>query len=191
MFSELSHHAYAVVGNREEVLPKLLDALGGCGIALRGNPDLRIEHFLLFGIDEARTLVQMAQRQGISGGKKIFLIVMEKMTNESQNALLKLFEEPTPDTHLFLIVPTMEMLLPTLRSRLHLVTPIRGRHKEKREHATEFLRVTPAARLKIVQIFLKDLDNEKECARERILAFLDELEGAAGGGGGPGAPPER
>jgi DNA polymerase III delta prime subunit len=41
--------------------------------------------------------------------------------HEAQNALLKLLEEPNTHSLFYLIIPREDILLPTLRSRLHLV----------------------------------------------------------------------
>lgn len=43
-----------------------------------------------------------------------------KMTQQAQNALLKLLEEPRERLHIILITPTPEKLLPTVRSRCQL-----------------------------------------------------------------------
>ena len=43
-----------------------------------------------------------------------------KMTIQSQNALLKLLEEPRDRLHIILVTPTPEKLLPTVRSRCQL-----------------------------------------------------------------------
>ena len=178
MFSELSHHAYGVAGNRETIVEELLAALAHCGFVAQGNPDFRVERYSLFGIDEARSLVEAGNRQGVTEGKKIFVVVVEKILHEAQNALLKLFEEPTPDTHFFLVVPTVQMLLPTLRSRLWLLAPPRVHDAEEDARAAAFLKAAPQARLKTVQTLLKNLDDE-EGGRARILAFLDALEETA------------
>lgn len=179
MFSELSHHAYGVAGSREAVLPELLVILARCGEVAQGNPDFRVERHTLFGIDEARSLVEAGIRESVRDGRKIFVIVVEKISDEAQNALLKLFEEPTPRTHFFLVVPTLEMLLPTLRSRLLLLASPRAGGGEERARAAAFLSALPPARQKTVQTLLKDLEDEVAGARARILAFLDALEESA------------
>lgn len=178
MFSGLSHHAYAVSGNREAVVKELLTALASCGEEAHGNPDFRIERHPLFGIDEARALVEAGSRESVRGGRKIFVIAVEKISDEAQNALLKLFEEPTSATHFFLIVPKFEMLLATLRSRLLLISSPRASLEEEKKRAAAFLRAAPAARLKTVATLLKDLGDE-ENGRDRALVFLDALEEAA------------
>src|SRR3989338_6396973 len=53
-----------------------------------------------------------------SGHKKAVIIESaEKMNEASQNAFLKVLEEPTPNTYLSLLVGHKHLLLPTIFSR--------------------------------------------------------------------------
>lgn len=70
-----------------------------------------------FGIDDARWLTGTSASRGWESGRR-FVIFTESMTEEAQNALLKLFEEPPLDTVFYLVIPNSSILLPTLRSRL-------------------------------------------------------------------------
>jgi DNA polymerase III gamma/tau subunit len=79
---------------------------------------MRVESYETFGVDEGRELKEAQLSKSFGGGKKIFVISFETITVEAQNSLLKVFEEPTPDTHFFLISRTGSRLLPTLRSRI-------------------------------------------------------------------------
>jgi DNA polymerase III delta prime subunit len=51
----------------------------------------------------------------------VFIISCVSILHEAQNALLKLFEEPNAHTLFYFIIPRMDMLLPTLRSRLNVL----------------------------------------------------------------------
>lgn len=174
MFDSLTHHAYAVAGEGGEVIPQLLSALKKAAhFEPRGNPDFRSESFDMFGIDEARALKEAAERKGVSGGKKVFIISARGITKEAQNALLKIFEEPPEGTHFFLVVPAFETLLPTLRSRL-FVLQAKERSREESSRAALFLHATIPARLKTVQAFLKGA--EEDDGKRDLISFLDELE---------------
>lgn len=97
--------------------------------------------------------------------KKVFLIAPEKITIEAQNALLKTFEEPIADTHFFLVVRDEHVVIPTLRSRLHLVR-LEAEAGELKE-AQKFLKLSVKDRLAFVKRFV-----DKEL---NLSAFLDEL----------------
>ena len=77
-----------------------------------------------------------------------------------------MLEEPTAETHFFLIVPNAEILLPTVRSRLQTlrVTLKDPRCDLNTQTAQEFLALIPAKRLE----WLKNTDLPNN--------FLDQLE---------------
>ena len=178
---DFSHHAYALFGTEDETLLALTSALSAAGEEVRANPDFRIERFEVFGIDEARALALAAGRKGVTGGRKVFVVVFQKITDEAQNALLKVLEEPADRTHFFLVLPRREMLLPTVRSRIVALSGARVAPREEAERAAAFLSGTVPARLSTVQALIKGLDDETG-GRRRVLAFLDALEECAAKG---------
>ncbi|KKW20277.1 MAG: hypothetical protein A2W52_04900 [Candidatus Taylorbacteria bacterium RIFCSPHIGHO2_02_49_25] len=182
MFDSLTHHAYAIAGEREALVPQISSALERLlGIRARGNPDFRIEFHDVMGIDESRSLKEAAGRRAITGGRKIFVISARGVTKEAQNALLKLFEEPAPETHFFLIVPTLELLLPTLLSRLFVLRIGTERVGMVSERVREFLSAATPARLKTVQALVKSANEEN--GKKKLIAFMDDVErGLASGG---------
>lgn len=142
-------------------------------IPTRGNPDFWYGQFESFGVDEARTLKDMQQRAAANvGAKKAFVISTDTITHEAQNALLKVFEEPTVSTHFFLLMPSVEVLLPTLRSRLILVPAIQQSSVGGTEAlvlAEKFLAVSKGKRMAL----LKTLMEEKD--KRAATAFVDAL----------------
>ena len=181
------HHAYGVSGNADMLVHQILRALEeSVGFAAKGNPDFRAERHEVLGIDEARALKEAAERTAVTGGKKVFIVSARGITHQAQNALLKIFEEPPLGTHFFLIVPSLELLLPTLRSRMTLLraSDSRGENQMLVETA-RFLAAPPAARLATVQTMLKALEEEKKekedstealVEKGKIFAFLDDIE---------------
>src|SRR5690348_4398318 len=113
--SENLHHAYLFVTHEvEETVTKLKNFIEEhLGLKTSGNPDVTHHQFKTLTIDEARAIAESENRKNISGGRKIFIIETDFITEEAQNALLKVFEEPTLGTHFFLVSP-QDTLLPTL-----------------------------------------------------------------------------
>ena len=201
-FTHPLHHAYGVSGEADALVPEILEALAASvQFAARGNPDFREERYELLGIDEAHALKEAAGRTAVTGGlpaapgrpaqagKKIFVVSARGITKDAQNALLKIFEEPPADTHFFLIVPSFNLLLPTLHSRLSIlqVSDSRGGREILAE---EFLAKPAPARIALVQEMLKALQQEKDDKadspeplreKERIMEFLSALERALAG----------
>lgn len=169
------HHAYCILGDREKMAPQILHALeAAVGFVARGNPDYWPGVYGVLGIDEVRLIKEAAGRQAVAGGCKMFLLAAHGITKEAQNALLKIFEEPASDTHFFLIFPTAELLLLTLRSRMFLID-CRENDAPESADAIAFLQATLPSRLKKVQALLKKMETEA-AGPEKILGFLDALE---------------
>lgn len=193
--TEPLHHAYGVSPNGAAAVPEILRALEkSAGFVAKGNPDFREEHYETLGIDEARALKEAGERAAVTGGKKVFAVSANGITHQAQNALLKIFEEPPPETHFFLIVPSSELLLPTLRSRLSILRASDSRSENQMlaelPPAEEFLAKPLPARIALVQAMLKALEKEKDdkedsteplVEKERIMQFLSALERALSG----------
>lgn len=174
MIESLEHHTYSIAGQPEAIIPKLRKSLERMGYRTKGNPDFHVESYDVMGVDESRALKEEAGRKAVSGDKKIFFISARGITKEAQNALLKVFEEPPTDTHFFLIVPSFELLLPTLRSRLFIVAAPETIGEKTSLRAGTFLGAAIPARMKMVQGLLKSAD--EEAGKKELLAFLDEIE---------------
>jgi hypothetical protein len=188
--SQRLHHAYCVEGDRAAARKIVLEFLEGqLNIATRGNPDFWRASFETFGIDDARKLKEAQGNKAFAaapparaGGadtplptKKIFLIETNAITREAQNSLLKVFEEPTADTHFFIIIPSAENLLPTLRSRLVVVSVSGGKGNVAEKEAEQFLVLSPAKRLEIVKKLAQEIADEKRSKADAVT-FLDTLE---------------
>lgn len=172
------HHAYCLAGfgvgaGTDELTSFFAFLEDHLDIPTHGNPDFWHGQFESLGIDEARQIKEMQQRSAAQfGAKKVFVISANTITHEAQNALLKVFEEPTPDTHFFLLVPSAEVLLPTLRSRVVIIPA--GTKGSVEDNgvvtlATQFLAISKGQRMTL----LKPLMEEKD--KRAALAFVDQL----------------
>jgi hypothetical protein len=138
------HHAYFLVGDVDATIPKLISFLeNSVGIKIAGNPDFWHRQFDAFTIEEARLLSDSQERkvfggnppslrnsETMAGKAKIFIIQTNSITEQAQNALLKIFEEPTAGTHFFILMP-QDTLLPTLRSRMQVILSERNFDKSE------------------------------------------------------------
>jgi len=69
------------------------------------------------GVEAVRELMKDAAMQGFNAQRRAFVLLnAHRMSQQAQNALLKIFEEPPADT-LLLLSGNEEGLLPTVRSR--------------------------------------------------------------------------
>jgi DNA polymerase-3 subunit delta' len=104
---------------------------GGCGschscheVSVGTHPDVRVTRTqkLSIGVDEVRDLVRSAALA--PAGRRWQVMIIEdadRLTEQAANALLKAIEEPTLRTVWLLCAPTVEDVLPTIRSRTRLV----------------------------------------------------------------------
>jgi hypothetical protein len=122
LFGDMSHHAYGVVSPVTVKLDLLAILEKKFGIVARANPDVFAQSYESLSIDDARGIKDIhATRPFAENGRKFFIIEADSVTHEAQNALLKMFEEPNDYARFFLVIPSEESLLPTLRSRLLIV----------------------------------------------------------------------
>ena len=105
-------------------------------------------------------VLEIAASAPFAGENKVLIIAASRAYHEAQNALLKIFEEPTADTHFFLVMPSSEGLLPTLKSRLYIVEGESGNRGEA--EAKGFLSATKPKRLEIVKKMTDEISDEKK-----------------------------
>ena len=171
----LSHHAYVVEGQKDFILPILVETLvSKFGVNTKANPDFTQLHFESFGIDESRKLKEMQSSKSISDGKRFFIISTNSVTIQAQNSMLKMFEEPGENTHFFLILPTLSILIETLLSRVEKLE-ISGGEKKEGIDAKIFMKSTHPERLKIVEKFLKANKESKEI-KSLVSNFFSDIE---------------
>ena len=105
---------------------------GGCGACHACHTVLKGSHAdvtvvrtekLSIGVDEVRDLVRRSALAPVGRRWQVMIVEdADRLTEQACNALLKAIEEPTDRTVWILCAPTIEDVLPTIRSRSRLVT---------------------------------------------------------------------
>ena len=126
------------VRGRASDLESVLSLLRASGVEPSGNPDVYIRQYGQFGIDEARDLSEKASLRAVGQAQRFFLLCVDAMTAEAQNALLKTLEEPPGNAAFIFIHPAPDMLLPTVRSRAQILNLV-GR-EERRDEGMGFMK---------------------------------------------------
>ncbi len=127
------HHAYAFIGPSGVGKKTFAQALSARILRVAEKDLPRCPDFSCFGrnVDEktqkmkkditvaqAREIKEKILHRSWLGGKKILLIdEAERLNEEASNALLKVLEEPSADTIIFLIIADENQVLPTILSR--------------------------------------------------------------------------
>lgn len=147
-------------------------------LAHRSGVDAEVIVCESFDIAQARALAEKAATRPIAGEKRYFVVSCAYIPHEAQNALLKLFEDPPATAQFYIIVPRAELILPTLRSRLHVLyeSPVVGRALNPETSA--FLGAAFADRLEQIAMLAK----AKDAHAMRVL--INGIERAAGFGVG-------
>jgi len=148
------------------------------GLLVQANPDVIVLTYGLLSVAGARKISELAAGAPFLGGHKVILISASRASHEAQNALLKLFEEPPPNTYFFLIMPSLGGLLPTLRSRVQTLESRYGyRTSVIAEAATTFFKSSKEKRKAIIKKLSsgKDDDQRRE-NREEAIAILNGVE---------------
>lgn len=167
------HHAYFIENRSFEEVAKDLQKID---FNWKANPDFWHLETESLSIDDARTIKDLQSQKPIAGERRVFVIETFAMTNEAQNALLKVFEEPTAGALFIVIAPSAHILLPTLRSRMLVIS------NEKTAVASpidtkKFIAAGAAKRIEMLKPILesKDAEGNKRADKKAAAAFLSAL----------------
>ncbi len=166
------HHAYVIVSNSTTAVEDFVSM--EMKIPYRGNPDVYVGEYASIGIDDLADLTAMHQRVPM-GPKKVIVISTNSITQQAQNSLLKMIEEPTANTHFFIILPTASVLLPTVLSRVHVIELDTGEIFANEKEVKEFVAADMGKRLDIVKSMMGDLEKER-ISKETLFQFVAGIE---------------
>ncbi|MFP4022434.1 MAG: hypothetical protein ACLFNR_02425 [Candidatus Paceibacterota bacterium] len=167
---ELSHHAYCFISEdigkgKEMVLNAVSSAWN---VPPSGDPDLLFYSKEIINIEDALFLRDWIAANPVKRPRKVCLIDTYGLTEESQNALLKAFESSSDKVCFILIIPSRNVLLATLFSRMSVSYIEGGSFSDV--SVEKFLRSNISKRYEILKSIIEDRD--KAGARR----FLDSLE---------------
>ncbi|MHB8660922.1 MAG: hypothetical protein ACYC75_03260 [Minisyncoccota bacterium] len=175
----MQHHAFVVEAEAEGGIEAVQAwAERELGVKTAGNPDVVVLRYGLFSVEDARRVSELAAGAPFAGSHKVVIIAAGRAYHEAQNALLKIFEEPPIRTYLFLVLPTLGGLLPTLRSR---VTTLETRAVERRAEIPDITRVFIKASKEKRSALIKKLasgadEEERREHRDEAIALVNGVE---------------
>ncbi len=129
--------------------------------ALRFIPKIPANEFLMEQAKEVQKESYMAEKD-----EKIIVLMAHSFRTEAQNFLLKLLEEPPKNISFLIVVPSKNLLLPTIRSRL--VCEKRKKIKEESVLNLDLKKLD----LKMIFDFLKEKEN---LGKNELLEKLSTL----------------
>jgi len=177
LIKTLDHHAYFIHSFKDVVLRLKNHLKDKFNISHSKNPDFYYERFETFGIDESRKIKDIhSSRSFRDGSKRIFIIEASDITHEAQNSLLKIFEEPNDNSYFFLIMPSFEILLPTLCSRMSIIRKESiDKDEEDNKDIEKFLKLSKKEKINFVDELAKKISDEK-ANKSDARQFLSDLE---------------
>ncbi|MBU6388507.1 hypothetical protein KGQ72_01350 [Patescibacteria group bacterium] len=176
------HHAFVIEADPEEGIA-VAQAWAEKELEMRieNNPDVVVQRYGLLSVADARRITDTAAGAPFAGTHKVVIITANRAYHEAQNALLKLFEEPPPGTYMFLIMPSLGGLLPTLLSRVQLLAAEKG-HRKSFAAAEQFMKANKEKRSAMIKKLTSGKDEEeKRENREEAIAIVNGIEAAAYG----------
>lgn len=177
----MNHHAFVIEGEKEAGIERAQTwVTNELGPDVAGNPDVITLSYGLLSVEDARRIAEVASGAPFAGESKVVIIAASRAYHEAQNALLKLFEEPPKGTYLFLILPTLGGLLPTLRSRVVELEMEPGKRSGLPEDVGQFLKAGKEKRSALIKKLTSGKDEEERREnREEAIALVNGIEAAA------------
>lgn len=175
------HHAFVIEAEIEEgITVAQAWVKKELGISLENNPDVVVLRYGLFSVADARKVTEIASGAPFAGDSKVVIIAADRAYHEAQNALLKVFEEPPAGTSLFLVLPTLGGLLPTLRSRVQVLGTEVDTKPLVPEITHEFLKGTKEKRTALIKKLASGKDEEERREnRARVITLVNGIEQVA------------
>ena len=120
-----------IAKNKETVNKKIDQICSNLNHKLnQNNPDiLLINQDSGWGIDQIRKINNFLSQKPFSHQSKIIIILeAQNLNTESQNALLKILEEPGKNNYIILATNKTKSILPTIISRCQTIKIVGARH---------------------------------------------------------------
>lgn len=168
------HHFYLVEGDLHSTYESLLDFLS--------SKDLSKENIALdelyesIGVEQAEILHSHINEKSSNNGVKIIIIRAQSINAVAEHALLKICEEPTDNTIIFILIPSISGILGTLRSRAHIIRMpnVIGEYDKV---AVDFLKVDKNSRIDIIaEIIANHKDDDTSAPlRDDARMLVDQI----------------
>lgn len=176
----LNHHAYAIVGDDAVVDELVVLLTKKYSIKSTGNQDFILSKYTNFTIEDAREVKSSHLSRPVTTlGKKLYILKMDNISIEAQNSLLKLLEEPAEYAHFYIVLPSVHLLLPTVRSRLHIIDSGMVEESKIDDEATldahKFIKSNRAGRLDMVKDLMDKVSKEK-ISKQHVLNMLNAIQ---------------
>ncbi len=167
------HHAYILTSNFESIEKELLEFFeNNLGVETVANDFFTLEKYDKFLVDDAHKIFDLHLRKTPRDTIQVIVLNFNFITREAQNALLKMLEEPRPQTYFFIVAPSRNLFLETILSRVNLIQDSRFMIQNS---GKKFLKMSIGERMKFIANLVKDIKDEKK-TKQKAIDLLSQLE---------------
>jgi DNA polymerase III delta prime subunit len=176
VFPAQLNHSYIIQGDPVTAPEELKNFLISRNIFATENPDILFELYEALDMEEGHKIKEWHSLASYGGNVRACIVGAKFINREAEQSLLKILEEPGERTHFFIIVPDVENVLPTIRSRCHIVYLDKDNKYES--WAKKFVGSSIKDRIDMVALILKSTEDADTSATIRFEAksILDSLE---------------
>ena len=171
-FEQDLHHAYILTGSfarARDFVDKILTFHNSS----LNSPDIFNVNYDVFNIADSRKIRQMQSETALIDSKRFFILGINFITREAQNALLKTLEEPTKNTHIMIVCRSADMLLPTVQSRCQIIKFDSDESILPLKQVEEFVALPLNSQIEYLK---KNFDFKSNDSKKDLLAFFEGLE---------------
>lgn len=138
--------------------------------------DLDILELESLGIEEVRQIQKKIYLKPFKGEKKsLILVLIGAVSDEAQNSMLKMLEEPPQSSLIFIIAQTHLVFLPTILSRVKIIE-LHEEKELKNENLEEILKIhTSGDALVLAQQLSKDKNTAISWLEDLILSARNKM----------------
>lgn len=166
------HHTNICVGSRDIIKQDIETCISELSKSVSKVEHLSYEYDK-FLVKDAEHIFQTHLHKTGENELQIISIYFNSTNRETQNKILKMLEEPRPQTYFFLVLPKLHTLLPTILSRGQVFTY--QNKVEIDQEAEDFILGTYVYRLEYIKNFLEEVKDEQK-TKQDALEFLEKIE---------------
>lgn len=171
------HHFYLIEGQGKNAVEELCAALRERGALLPDTSNALIQTYETILVGDTELLRSHASFKNSGEHAQLIIISTLAITHEAQQALLKVLEEPHTGVHFFFIIPRIEEVLLTIRSRAHVLDVV-GNSGIDLVDAKKFIALSKKERLEYVGKLVKGHDDDESSGalRHHATQFISALQ---------------
>lgn len=131
-----------------------------------------ISKYESIGIDTVREIIDFVSKTSLSGYKFIIISEFDNATIESQNALLKILEEPPKGVFFILTTSRYDRVLPTVRSRTVRISFFKPKGSELKEFFGDVLKVDDNGYYSVYDLMVDNVYDIENTFFKKVLNLM-------------------